>query len=465
MDKKNYYAKRTSPFVWLAVLLAISSAVVLIWSARTNVPVSPSKMMFQILLPLFSNILFVLLLLTNCETRLYRITLPVILIPAYVFLRSSSPPMLKLFTLFVCLALAVGYAMTISGKVRFRFQAALLLIADAAIYFTYLCYQHTIFGAIQQDLPLFLTAVAALVILLIMQPVPADGTHHATWGDRSDGRRIRTLPPISQVTPYIMKTRIGASNYLHTHFEISQMESFVHQMRQDGYKGLGLMHILLAAYIRTVSQYPALNRFIAGQHVYTRDKIIICMTVKKEMSLSAPDTVIKLEFDPQDTVLDVYRKFSEKIDEIRNTPLDSSFDNLALALIQMPGLLLRFVVWQLNILDYFGLIPKKLLDLSPFHGSFFLTSLGSLGIPPVYHHLYNFGNLPVFMAFGAKYTENKLRRDGTVETQKLIDCNFSLDERICDGFYYAAALRSIRRYLQHPEQLLTPPEQVIRDID
>jgi len=40
----------------------------------------------------------------------------------------------------------------------------------------------------------------------------------------------------------------------------------------------------------------------------------------------------------------------------------------------------------LKLLDYFGLAPYSLIKVSPFHGSMFITSLGSLGIPPIYHH-------------------------------------------------------------------------------
>jgi hypothetical protein len=131
----------------------------------------------------------------------------------------------------------------------------------------------------------------------------------------------------------------------------------------------------------------------------------------------------------------------------------------------IPSVLLKFVIWLLKLLDYFGLLPNFLLRISPFHGSMFITSMGSLGIPPIYHHLYDFGNLPVFISFGAKRRVNEVQSDGSVGRKKYIDFTVVTDERICDGFYYATALKYIKRLMMHPEQLDVPPEKVVRDID
>ena len=84
--------------------------------------------------------------------------------------------------------------------------------------------------------------------------------------------------------------------------------------------------------------------------------------------------------------------------------------------------------------------------------------MGSLGIPAIVHHLYDFGNLPVFIAFGCKYRRNEIASDGTVLKRKYVDMSFNLDERICDGFYYASALKYLRRVLADPHRLDTPPE-------
>ena len=47
----------------------------------------------------------------------------------------------------------------------------------------------------------------------------------------------------------------------------------------------------------------------------------------------------------------------------------------------------------------------------------------------------------------------------------MIDVKVVTDERICDGFYFASALKLIRKFVASPALLTTPPETVIDDID
>ncbi len=136
-----------------------------------------------------------------------------------------------------------------------------------------------------------------------------------------------------------------------------------------------------------------------------------------------------------------------------------------MALTMIPSVFMKFTVWLLKLLDYFGMLPWFLLELSPFHGSLFFTSMGSLGIPPIYHHLYDFGNLPVFGAFGCKRKTLELQEDGSVVQRKYVDVKFCLDECICDGFYYATFFKHYRRLLRNPEIFDLPPEEVLEDID
>lgn len=279
-----------------------------------------------------------------------------------------------------------------------------------------------------------------------------------------DGYRIKSLNPSDMVGPYLMVDRTGATNYFRDRIEITEAEKYIKKKRAEGLKGFGMLHLLLAAYVRTVSQRPGINRYIRGQRVYARKNIEIQMTIKKELKLDAPETCIRAEYMPNATADDVYRVFNDLVLEYKNTNEENSFDFVAKVFRFIPGLLLKFVVFLLKMLDYFGLIPKALTKVSPFHGSFFITSMGSLGIPPVFHHLYNFGNLPIFMSYGAKYSENTLKEDGTVETHRYIDFTITCDERICDGHYYASAFKYLKSIMANPEVLDNPPEKIVEDI-
>lgn len=285
------------------------------------------------------------------------------------------------------------------------------------------------------------------------------------FGDRKDGRKLRSLDPMFRIMPYIMAKRSDAQNTYADSFDITKAERFCREKVKAGYTNFGLLHVFLAAYVRTISQRPGVNRFVSGQKIYSRNTIEVVMTVKKHMRLDGAETCIKVEFEPTDTIDEVYEKFNKVVMENVGNDDESGFDSLARVLNYIPGLFLRWTVKFLNFLDYFGLLPKKLTKLSPFHGSMIITSMGSLGIKPIYHHIYDFGNLPVFLAYGAKRNKITLDREGNVIQKKYIDIKAVTDERICDGFYYASAFKVLKRCFENPEILDNPPEEVIEDID
>jgi hypothetical protein len=275
--------------------------------------------------------------------------------------------------------------------------------------------------------------------------------------------RVRGIAPYNRLIPYIMETRNTSQNFIFDSISMEKIDKYIKKKQEEGLTNLTLMHVIIGAYCRACSQRPAINRFIRGQKIYSRRKIEVSLAIKKEMTLESPDTVIKVILDPSATIEDVYNAFNEKIEGYRSNP-NSSFDKLAKVLNYIPGILLRWAIRFLRLLDYFGLLPRALTKLSPFHGSLFITSMGSLGIPPIVHHLYDFGTVPVFIAFGSKQREFKVRADGSVYKHSYVDVTYNLDERICDGYYYASAMKLIRGVYKNPEVLDNPPEKVIEDI-
>lgn len=275
-------------------------------------------------------------------------------------------------------------------------------------------------------------------------------------------RRVKGIPAMSQIVPFIMVNRTGAMNMVSDSFESSKVEKYIKEKQAEGMQNLSLMHVMIAAYIRIVAQRPALNRFIRGQRIWTRKNVEIALTIKKEMTLESPDTVVKVTLPKNATLRDVYEALNAEIVNYRNDP-SGDFDDTVNVLSRIPALVMKFVVHLLKTMDYFGLIPKFLLKISPFHCSYFITSMGSLGIPPIFHHLYDFGTCPVFCAFGTKRRAYEMDSEGTVKKKSYIDFTYVLDERICDGYYYASALRILKNIMKNPWQLDNVPE-VVEDI-
>ena len=298
---------------------------------------------------------------------------------------------------------------------------------------------------------------------IIEYDTPAYRPRKRRFGDRYDGRLVRTAPPMSKLMPYLMKVRADSQNQFEAEIDIHNIEKYLLEKKKEGYTDMSLLHVILAAYVRVVCERPAIHRFIAGQKIYHRNKIECLMTIKKDMTLDGLDTCIKVEFDPRDNIYNVYKKFQKTVFEAKNE--DGDFESIVGALVKSPGLLLRGAIATLRFLDYFGLLPKALQKISPFHGSMIITSMGSLGINAIYHHLYDFGHLPIFVSYGKMFTKEVTTLDGEKENHHFVTFKVVTDERICDGFYYASAFKQMMRYLNHPEALDLIPETVAEDID
>ncbi len=278
---------------------------------------------------------------------------------------------------------------------------------------------------------------------------------------KKEGRRLRRSP-FYEIIPYIMVERADAQNHIEISFETANAEAMIKELRQEGYDSIGMLHIILAAYVRAVSQRPSVNRFIRGQKIYARNGIIVNLAIKKKMSLDGLETTVKMHFNPDDDIYDVYKTVNETLEKTYKSESNNT-DNVAKIINYIPGLVKKFAVWLLKTLDYFGLLPKAIVNASPFHGSLFITNMASLNIPPIMHHLYNFGNVPLFIAFGAKRGDLFLDEDGSVRKRRVIDLVLNMDERICDGYNYASAMKLLKKYLTNPQELREKPKEVVVD--
>ena len=468
MERKiHFYVKRNSVLTWMMMLCMICSALTRMVLPGWKGTGETLTVWSQILLPIAAAMLYMLIVLLRGDEMFYKTAIPVWMMAGYaaLWVHGHVDSKLLCWLLWIVLAFfALLYTDITAG--RRRYAVWLLFPLMLAPLAALLYWQRTaLLAGDLTCLPDVLALAGALVMTCGLR-VHNDGKYHPTWGDRIDGRRVRTLSPMAQITAYFQVERNTCSNLFEEAFEITHVDRYIRQKRREGLTDFGLTHVLLAAYVRGIAKYPQINRFISGQKVYSRgEDIQYCMVVKKEMSVDSPDTSIKVHLHPGDTAKDIYEKLNAAVESVKKTQeLDSSLDNLIMMFTFIPSVIMKFTVWFLKLLDYFGLLPKVLLELSPFHGTLFFTSMGSLGIQPIYHHLYDFGNLPVFGAFGCKRRANELQADGTVVERKYVDIKFVTDERIVDGYYYATFFKYFRRMMRHPELLDVPPEEIVSDI-
>ena len=467
-NRISFYVSRKNVLTWLMTLCLVGSAVtrVVVFSGMEGAGVWS-----QIVLPIAAALLYVLIVLLNGKEMFYKTAIPVWMVAIYagIWINHNIESRLNVWLFWIALIFFASlYTDITAGHRKSGFLLLIPVVLAPMAVILYYYRSALLSGDIAALLPVIpdLLMLFGVFLLIFALRIHTDGAYHPTWGDRNDGRKIRTLAPMAQITAYFQWERNICSNFFEESFEITHIDRYIRQKRREGLTDFGITHVLLAAYVRGIAKYPQLNRFINGQKVYSRgEDIQYCMVIKKEMTVDSPDTSIKVHLNPRDTAKDVYEKLNAAVESVKATKeLDSNLDSLIMLLNLIPSVVLKFTVWLLKLLDYFGLLPKFLLELSPFHGSLFFTSMGSLGIPPIYHHLYDFGNIPVFGAFGCKRKAVEVLEDGTIVPRKYIDCKFVLDERIVDGYYYAAFFKYFRRLMRNPEILDQPPEEVVKDI-
>ena len=232
----SYFVSRKNVFTWLAALVLTASAVLRI-AYPCEKGAGAATVWFQIVLPVAACLIYVLILLCSGEERFYRTAVPVFMLAIYYGIKVStaSYPVPIVFVFWVAyLAIAAFYAVTVSGTVKSSFGLIVLLAAALGVllYTRRAALRTMDWPRLQRVAPDMLFLLGGLLTSLAMQ-LHLDGKYHPTWGDRVDGRRIRSLPPVNYIIPYIMVNRNGSSNLFEEAFEITNVDRYIRQKREE----------------------------------------------------------------------------------------------------------------------------------------------------------------------------------------------------------------------------------------
>lgn len=275
---------------------------------------------------------------------------------------------------------------------------------------------------------------------------------------RPDGKKIKNPDPMYAVAAHLMTKRSDAHNEITIDIPVEPMEKYIHKLRNNGQK-MSHMALILAAYIRTVSEFHELNRFVVNKTIYARTEFSVGMVVLKA-GQRKDETMGKMYFEMDNTIFDVQNKIEEYVSRSRQ-PDDSNGMDKAVKILNFPGVL-RFGVNMMRWLDKHGWMPKLIVDASPFHNSLVITNLASIRTNHIYHHCYDFGTVSVFLAMG-NMREVPKRVRGEIVFEKCLPMGIVMDERICTGSYFALAFQRFKEYCANPELLEQPPKEVIQD--
>ena len=266
---------------------------------------------------------------------------------------------------------------------------------------------------------------------------------------RPDGTRVRNLTPIVQALRYIMPKRYGAQNWASDYVDEEVMKAYIRQKRREG-RHVTHMSVLVAAYYKAALENPKVNYFIMNRKVYKRNHFCFSFVILKTRADGTPDeTTLKVYLEPEDDVFTISQKIREHVDRNMEAVHNNNTDKFVNVAFAIPGLA-RFVFWAAYHLDLHGLLPRKIIDLSPFHTSLFITNLASINTRFIFHHCYEFGTTSVFVCMG-KPVKDPFAPEGT--HKKRMPLGVVMDERIATGIECSRFVAAFRRYLKQPEIL------------
>lgn len=269
---------------------------------------------------------------------------------------------------------------------------------------------------------------------------------------RPDGKPAKGLTPIMRAIPHIMPERYDAMNWTSTMLDEDSMKEYTREKWKAG-TPVTHMSIIVAAYYKAVLENPKLNYFVMNRKIYERNHFCFSFVILKTRADGTPDeTVIKIYLEPTDTIFTINEKTRKAIELNTKQEHNNNTDKFLNFAFAIPGLA-RGIIGLAKMLDKVGLLPKFIIDLSPFHTSMFITNLASINTQQIYHHCYEFGTTSVFLCMGRPEKSEVVSADG--KAKKKMPLTVVMDERIATGIEYSKFFNAVLKYINNPTVLET----------
>lgn len=270
---------------------------------------------------------------------------------------------------------------------------------------------------------------------------------------RPDADLVTDVPATRRIMPFIMRTRNESIVFFEQKIDVAKTMTFLEDVRHQTGRKATMLHLALYAATRAIHERPRLNRFVKGSRIWARRGIWASFSAKKAKTDDAPIVVVKRRIDPAWSFVELVDQIENNVRESKSEKRSSTDKELALAFL-LPTFLVKRVVWLLMWLDELGLLPRAVIDADPLYASFFVANLGSIGMPSAFHHLYEYGNIPIFATIGRAEDAFVLDEHGAPAKKRLMTVRYSFDERIEDGLYCARALELLKEIVEDPARLL-----------
>ena len=258
---------------------------------------------------------------------------------------------------------------------------------------------------------------------------------------------------LTAIMPHLMPNRTDSEVFLHDVFDITELLSYIDKKnsRGENYKTT-LFHCIIFAIAKMIHERPYLNRYIQTRTLYERKDISFGFVAKRHFADGADECLMTLITEPETTLDDISKKIYGDVTKMRSEKSASGgIDKVIDTIAALPVPLTMAIVKAARILDFWGLAPGFFKEGDPNYTTVFLSNLGSIKCPAVYHHLNNYGTNSIMVTIGTIHKEEIIMEDGTKQICDVVDIGATIDERIADGFYFIRSLKLVKYICMHPE--------------
>jgi len=271
---------------------------------------------------------------------------------------------------------------------------------------------------------------------------------------RPDADAVRTHP-FRRIMFFIMRNRNESIVYFDEKIDARPLLAYLDKARPK--LDANITHCIVAAGEIGLAANPRLNRFVAGKRLYQRRGRFLSFSMKRR-SLQA-DGVHKEKLATVKIESSKSRTFAEFVSEVNdqitvNRSGEKTYADKEFALFNaLPRPVFEIATALVRWLDYNNLLPNFFIEGDPLYTSMFIANLGSIGMDPGFHHLYEYGNCPLFCMVGRIKDELRME-DGEVVAVPILHLRYSYDERIDDGLTGRNGIRAMSRVLADPVRWL-----------
>lgn len=264
---------------------------------------------------------------------------------------------------------------------------------------------------------------------------------------RPDGTLLKNVHPYRRLMPYVMIGRNESVVYFDSYVNVDELEKYLEEANEH-FK-CDVTHCLVAGGFIGLSENPSMNYFVSGRRLYERKGKYITFSMKRtKKDAKAKLSAVKKQQVDGGTFRQLCEALQTEITVERSgkkTYADKEFDLFTL----LPRPLMVGAQRLLARLDYYNLMPGGFIENDGMYTSMFIANLGSVGMDPGYHHLYEWGTCPLFMMVG-QIKERPVVENGELVVRRQMHVRFSYDERIDDGLSARYGIDSTVRALENP---------------